>query len=50
MASSTQSSQKFDDDKKPQLVLFGQKILTEQQISGDRSSDGNADKMSNFSD
>jgi hypothetical protein len=49
MASSTQSSKKFDDEKKPQLVLFGQKILTEQQISGDRSSDGNADKTSNFS-
>ncbi|XP_058771134.1 auxin response factor 18-like isoform X2 [Vicia villosa] len=50
MASSTQPSRKFDDEKKPQLVLFGQKILTEQQISNDRSSDGNADKMSNFSD
>jgi len=50
MASSTQSSKKFDDEKKPQLVLFGQKILTEQQISNDRSSDGNANKMGNFSD
>lgn len=50
MASSTQSSKKFDDEKKPRLVLFGQKILTEQQISNDRSSDGNTNKMGNFSD
>ncbi|KAI5395587.1 auxin response factor 18 isoform X2 [Lathyrus oleraceus] len=50
MASSTQSSRNFDDEKKPQLVLFGQKILTEQQISNDRSSDGNADKVTDFSD
>ncbi|RDX71938.1 Auxin response factor 18, partial [Mucuna pruriens] len=63
MANSTQSSKKLDDEKTPQLVLFGQKILTEQQISlsssGDTfspvltrncSSDGNADKVTNFSD
>ncbi|TKY52928.1 Auxin response factor 18 [Spatholobus suberectus] len=62
MANSTQSSKKLDDGKTPQLVLFGQKILTEQQISlsssGDTfspvlarncSSDGNADKVTNFS-
>jgi len=63
IANSTQSSKKMDDRKKPQLVLFGQKILTEQQISlsssGDTfspvltrncSSDGHADKVANFSD
>ena len=63
MASSTQSSKKPDDGKTPQLVLFGQKILTEQQLSlsssgdtvspvltGNSSSDGNADKVTNFSD
>ncbi|KAJ1387706.1 PB1 domain [Sesbania bispinosa] len=64
MASSNQSSKKPDDEKTPhQLVLFGQKILTEQQISlsssgdtvspvltGNYSSDGNADKVTNFSD
>ncbi|XP_061374237.1 auxin response factor 18-like [Gastrolobium bilobum] len=64
MTNSTQSSKKLDDGKKPQLVLFGQKILTEQQISslsssgdthspvltGNCSSDGNADKVTNFSD
>ncbi|XP_004497510.1 auxin response factor 18 [Cicer arietinum] len=64
MASSNQSSTKFNDEKKPQLVLFGQKILTEQQISlstsGDTDTvspvltrnhlpDGNAEKMSNIS-
>ncbi|KAL5546166.1 hypothetical protein UlMin_005853 [Ulmus minor] len=63
MAHSTQSSKKPDNVKPPQLVLFGQPILTEQQISlscsgdtvspvltGNSSSDGNADKMANFSD
>ncbi|CAL0321397.1 unnamed protein product [Lupinus luteus] len=56
MASSTQSTKKTDGVRTPpQLVLFGQKILTEQQISmsssGDTvSPDGNADKLSKFSD
>ncbi|XWS43587.1 hypothetical protein CRYUN_Cryun16bG0117100 [Craigia yunnanensis] len=63
MAHSTQNSKKTDDVKTPQLVLFGQPILTEQQISlsssgdvvspvltGNSSSDGNLDKMANFSD
>ncbi|XP_020212235.1 auxin response factor 18 [Cajanus cajan] len=63
MANSTQSPKKLDDGKTPHLMLFGQKILTEQQISlsssGDTlspvltrncSSDGNADKVANFSD
>ncbi|RZB85834.1 Auxin response factor 18 isoform H [Glycine soja] len=63
MANSTQSSKKLDVGKTPSLVLFGQKILTEQQISpsssGDTlspvltrncSSDGNVDKVTNFSD
>ncbi|KAL9318164.1 hypothetical protein ACSQ67_014681 [Phaseolus vulgaris] len=64
MANSTQSSKKMDEGKKtPQLVLFGQKILTEQQISlsssvdtfspvlnRNCSSDGHADKVANFSD
>ncbi|MED6188303.1 hypothetical protein PIB30_084675 [Stylosanthes scabra] len=63
MASSVQSSKKPDEGKTPQLVLFGQKILTEQQLAlsssgdavspvltGNSSSDGNADKLNNFSD
>ena len=63
MAHSTQTSKKRDDVKTPQFVLFGQPILTEQQISlscsgdtvspvrtGNSSSDGNADKLTNFSD
>ncbi|KAJ9181578.1 hypothetical protein P3X46_009695 [Hevea brasiliensis] len=63
MAHSTQISKKTDDVKTPQLVLFGQPILTEQQISlscsgdtvspvhtGNSSSKGNLDKMTNFSD
>ncbi|KAJ7976954.1 Auxin response factor [Quillaja saponaria] len=63
MSNSTQTPKKLDDVKTPQLVLFGQPILTEQQISlgcsgdavspvatGNSSSDGNADKMPNFSD
>ncbi|KAL5742931.1 hypothetical protein ACOSP7_029663 [Xanthoceras sorbifolium] len=63
MANSTQTSKRTDDAKTPQLVLFGQPILTEQQISlscsgdtvspvltGNSSSEGNLDKMANFSD
>ncbi|CAJ1968526.1 unnamed protein product [Sphenostylis stenocarpa] len=63
IANSAQSSKKMDDGKTPHLVLFGQKILTEEQISlsssGDTfspvltrngSSDGHADKVTNFSD
>ncbi|KAF8403066.1 hypothetical protein HHK36_011160 [Tetracentron sinense] len=54
---------KSDDKKTPQFLLFGQPILTEQQISlscsgdavspvltGNSSSDENPEKMSNFSD
>ncbi|KAJ0028188.1 hypothetical protein Pint_35633 [Pistacia integerrima] len=63
MAHSTQTSKGTDDVKTPQLVLFGQPILTEQQMSlscsgdtvspvltGNSSSEGNLDKMANFSD
>lgn len=63
MAHSIQTSKKPDGVKTPQLVLFGQPILTEQQISlscsgdtaslaltGNSSSEGNLDKMANFSD
>ncbi|XWS66883.1 hypothetical protein CRYUN_Cryun05aG0239000 [Craigia yunnanensis] len=63
MAHSSQNSKKTDDVKTPQLVLFGQPILTEQQISlscsgdtvspvltGNSSSEGNLDKTANFSD
>jgi len=63
MAHSTQTSKKAVDVKIPQLVLFGQPILAEQQISlscpgnaaspvltGNSSSEGNLDKMANFSD
>lgn len=63
MGSSAQSPEKIDSCKAPQFVLFGQPILTEQQISmscsGDAvspvhtdnsSSDGNADKMGNTSE
>ncbi|GKV12200.1 hypothetical protein SLEP1_g23380 [Rubroshorea leprosula] len=63
MAHSSQSSKKTIDVTTPQLVLFGQPILTEQQISLSRSGDtiltvptrnssfkGNPDKMENFSD
>lgn len=63
MAHCSQASKKTDDAKTPQLVLFGQPILTEQQISlscsgdavspvltGNSSSEGNLDKMTNFSD
>nr|XP_016442181.1 PREDICTED: auxin response factor 18-like [Nicotiana tabacum] len=63
LGSSTKTVTKSDCDKAPQLVLFGQPIFTEQQISlsssGDTvspvcartsSSDGNADKIGNISD
>ncbi|GLT92378.1 hypothetical protein SLE2022_102180 [Rubroshorea leprosula] len=62
MSHSSQNSKKANDGKTPQLVLFGQPILTEQQISlscsGDTvspvtansSSEGNSDKMAKFSD
>nr|KYP70878.1 Auxin response factor 18 [Cajanus cajan] len=60
MSTSSQSSKKVNDVKAPHLVLFGQTILTEQQISlstsadtvspGKSSPDGNVDKMTNFSD
>ncbi|XP_021621194.1 auxin response factor 18 isoform X2 [Manihot esculenta] len=64
MSHSTQTSKKTNDTKTPKLVLFGQPILTEQQISlscsggdtlspvhtGNSSSEGNLDKMANFSD
>lgn len=64
MGNSTQdTTKKSDIGKAPQLVLFGQPILTEQQISlscsgdtvstvrtGNSSSDGNADKIGNVSD
>lgn len=63
MSHSTQTSKKPDDVKTPQFLLFGQPILTEQQISlscsadtvspvgtGNSSSDGNGDKVTNFSD
>ncbi|XP_027351697.1 auxin response factor 18-like isoform X2 [Abrus precatorius] len=60
MENSTQSSKKVDGFKAPHLMLFGQKILTEHQISLRNStrtvspvitssSDGNADKVTNFS-
>ncbi|KAJ8753964.1 hypothetical protein K2173_001862 [Erythroxylum novogranatense] len=63
MSHSSQTSKKPDDAKTPQLVLFGQPILTEQQISvscsadavsqvltGNSSSECNLDKAANFSD
>ncbi|NP_001295772.1 auxin response factor 18 [Cucumis sativus] len=63
MAHSTQASKKFDGVKTPQLILFGRPILTELQMSqsfsgdtvspvgtGNSSSDGNGDKMTNLSD
>ncbi|XP_043701715.1 auxin response factor 18-like [Telopea speciosissima] len=62
-SSATQISKKSDDGKTPQFVLFGQPILTEQQISlsssgdtvsqghtGNSSSDGNQEKVTTFSD
>ncbi|KAF8396565.1 hypothetical protein HHK36_018189 [Tetracentron sinense] len=63
MGNFTQNSKKSDDVKTPQFLLFGQPILTEQQISlscsgdkvspvrtGNSSSDGNPEKTENFSD
>ncbi|KAF5737549.1 Auxin response factor 19 [Tripterygium wilfordii] len=53
MSNSIQTSKKSDGVKTPQLILFGQPILTEQQISnssGNSSSEGNLDKMANISD
>ncbi|OVA10127.1 AUX/IAA protein [Macleaya cordata] len=58
MGNSTQSSKKSNDGKTAQFVLFGQPILTEEQISlscsgeltGNSSSDGNLEKTVNFSD
>lgn len=63
LAHATQAPKKLDDVKPAQLILFGQPILTEQQISlscsgdtvspvltGNSSSDGNGDKTANFSD
>ncbi|KAI4300277.1 hypothetical protein L6164_033674 [Bauhinia variegata] len=64
MSNSPHPPKKLDHVKTetPQLVLFGQTILTEQQISlsgsgdtvspvtGNSSSDGNGDKVTNFSD
>lgn len=63
MGSPAQPSKKFANGKAAQFVLFGQPILTEQQISlsgsggdvspvrtGNSSSDGNADKVGNTSD
>ncbi|KAE8661042.1 dihydrofolate reductase-like isoform X1 [Hibiscus syriacus] len=60
---STENSTKTDNAKTPQLVLFGQPILTEQQISrscsgdavslvleGNSSSEKNQSKTANFSD
>ncbi|XP_077227200.1 auxin response factor 18-like isoform X2 [Tasmannia lanceolata] len=62
IGNSSQSTKKLDDGKTPQFVLFGQPILTEQQISlscsgdtvspvltGNSSSDGNPEKATNFS-
>ncbi|KAJ8899887.1 hypothetical protein K2173_019590 [Erythroxylum novogranatense] len=63
MSQSSQTSKKPDDAKTPQLVLFGQPILTEQQISlscsgdavspvltGKSWSEGKLGKISNLSD
>ncbi|KAF5747880.1 Auxin response factor 19 [Tripterygium wilfordii] len=54
MSNSIHTSSKSDGSKTPQLVLFGQPILTEQQISnscsGNSSSEGNLNKMANLSD
>ncbi|RWR83956.1 auxin response factor 18-like protein [Cinnamomum micranthum f. kanehirae] len=62
IGNSSQVAKKLDDGKTPQLMLFGKPILTEQQISlscsgdtvspvrtGNSSSDGNQDKVTNFS-
>ncbi|KAK8636319.1 hypothetical protein V6N13_124066 [Hibiscus sabdariffa] len=63
IAHSTENSTKTDDTKTPQLVLFGQPILTEQQISrscsgdavslvlnGNSSSEKNLNKITNVLD
>ncbi|XP_057983816.1 auxin response factor 18-like isoform X2 [Malania oleifera] len=63
MGNSTQTPKKPDCAKAPQFLLFGQPILTEQQISlscsrdtvspvptGNSSSEGNSDKVANSSD
>ncbi|KAK9290023.1 hypothetical protein L1049_008186 [Liquidambar formosana] len=63
MGNFTNTSKKSDDVKTPQFLLFGQPILTQQQISlscsgdtvspvltGNSSSEGNPDKMTIFSD
>ena len=63
MTNSTRSSKKLDAGKTPSLMLFGQKILTEQQISPSSSvdtlspvltrncsTDGNVNKVTNFFD
>ncbi|GAA0151499.1 hypothetical protein LIER_37298 [Lithospermum erythrorhizon] len=63
MGNSTESSKKPETEKNAQFVLFGQTIMTEQQIArsssgdnvspvrpSDSSSDGNADKTGNTSD
>uniref|UniRef100_A0A2P2JWJ1 Auxin response factor n=1 Tax=Rhizophora mucronata TaxID=61149 RepID=A0A2P2JWJ1_RHIMU len=63
MSHLNQTAKKPCDAKTPQLVLFGQRILTEQQpslscsgntaspvLTGNSSSEGNLDKMANFSD
>ncbi|XP_058101749.1 auxin response factor 18-like isoform X2 [Magnolia sinica] len=55
IGNSSQNTKKSNEGKAPQLVLFGQPILTEQQISLSCSrdtvspSDGNPDKTVNFS-
>ncbi|KAF5959542.1 hypothetical protein HYC85_000751 [Camellia sinensis] len=48
MASSTQSSKKDNEKPTPMFLLFGQPILTEQQIS--QSCSGDTEKTQNFSD
>ncbi|PKI68138.1 auxin response factor 18-like [Punica granatum] len=55
MKTSGQARKKPEDSKTPQLVLFGQPILTEQQISlscsgNTVSSEGTVDKIGNASD
>ncbi|XP_059628317.1 auxin response factor 18 [Cornus florida] len=57
IGNSTQSEKKNTDIKAPMFLLFGQPILTEQQISqscsdtvGNNSSDGNPEKTANNSD
>ncbi|THG07624.1 auxin response factor 18-like [Camellia sinensis] len=50
MGISTQNSKKDNETKTPMFLLFGQPILTEQQISQSCSSDENPEKTPNFSD